>query len=135
MWLRTSGDEWKFTDQFNNFKDARFFAKSETIKYRKFLGFFALYYVHSHFFVFLCNASGMVFLSTFFVGLELCKAELFCSSCPFLNQSVRDVFGLFQAIFNLSLSQQVWDNLRKNRRRPLKTLDQSVWGGKKRKKC
>lgn len=44
----------------------------------------------------------------------------------------RDTFGLFQAIFNLSLSQQVWDNLRKNRRRPLKTLDQS--GENKKKK-
>ena len=43
----------------------------------------------------------------------------------------RDMFELFQAVFNFSLSQQVWDNLRKNRRRPLKTLDQSVGGENK----
>lgn len=163
------------------------------------------------FLVYLWKASGMVCLWTFLTGLGSCKAELFCCSCPFLNQRVRKgvfglaqcwcspapmesvlhpqegfsqswassqrlkfwflsswgapqsnpnmgtaapsscsaflrvnlelclfcsrvVFGLFQAVFNLSLSQQVWDNLRKNHRRPLKTLDQSVWGKKKREK-
>lgn len=163
------------------------------------------------FLVILCRARCMVHLWTLLFGWEPCKAELFCSSCPFSNQSVRrgvlgwlrvgaallpwkglsthkpstgvwtllslspkaeilifvhlgttseqqeqsstqlcpaslhvileslfcsrDVSGLFQAIFNLSLSQQVWDSVRKNPRRPLKTLDQSVWGKKKRKKC
>lgn len=116
------GEGWKFTDQFNSFKE---------LCLSCFPGLSAVREVKS------CLSSWRPPLSDPSMPAQqnpacVLPSYMLCVNLETWILYFRNAFRLFQAIFNLYLSQQVWDNLRKNHRRPLKALDQSV-GGKKKK--